>query len=471
MRKSPAIIAVLLSLFVSSALSGNGNGDGRVTVSIGLPDSIAMDPARVSCAVTNGALPDGPDLSIAAEILLNSEIRGHIENPQYYFENINAGTDSDLDLLMMTQGWRRYESEVDLNDTAVRHFKFPVEQTQSISGHVEKSFNRHPKGMKLALFMPTTLEIMQFQLGDSSRFILSNLDFVDGTPFTLEAQTKDGGTRTTSIHIDDPVFPDVTPLKESARLSPVEDSTMQSFAEFTKKQPRAASLLDMQMLDEVKVTGRTTEKWGNRGNVEPHRGYKAGDEKIRRYPTMESLLRSLSVKIRYTETTGALPEPQFGEYIQNEFIATPVYIDGFRSEQSEAFIIIPDNVNSIEYFRPGDARVASYSPESLVAGLLLITTKYGNEGSRQPQPSMINFTPLGYQPPVEFYTPEYSGPQLPQPDYRATLYWNPAMELAPGKKAEVRLYPPHSTDSLDISVQGISPDGKLIDITRKIRIR
>jgi len=410
--------------------------------------------------------------SIYTEILLNSELKGNIENPQYYFENPDAGTDSDLDLLMMTQGWRRYNCADILNDSLPK-IDFPVEQSQSISGHVEKSFNRHPKGMKVVLFSPTTLEMTQFQLGDSNRFVVSGLDFVDGTPFTLEAQTKDGGTSTVSIHIDSIAVPKVSPLIEYAANSQQADSTTLSFSQYVKKQPRAPSLLDMQELDEVSVTAHKKQKWNNRGNINPHRGYKDGDEKIARFPSMESLLRSLSVRIRHSDSDGgALPEPQFGEYVMSDFIPTPVFIDGFRSEQREAFDLHPQNVNSIEYFRPGDARVAPYTPEAIYTGVLLITTKYGSEGKRTPQPSMASITPLGYQPPVEFYVPKYLNTNETSDchsDYRSTIYWNPNLTFKTNSNTRIKLYDIMPSQVLNITIQGINPDGTIIDINKKIQ--
>jgi len=436
-----------------------------------MPDSIATKSTTVSVSVTDGGLHAEHSTTIGCEILLNSELKGNIENPQYYFENPDAGTDSDLDLLMMTQGWRRYDCTDILNDSLPK-VDFPVEQSQSISGHVEKLFNRHPKGMKVVLFSPTTLEMTQFQLGDSNRFVISGLDFVDGTPFTLEAQTKDGGTSTVSIHIDSIAAPKISPLVEYATNSQRADSTTLSFSQYVKKQPRVPSLLDMQELDEVSVTAHKKQKWSSRGNINPHRGYKDGDEKISRFPTMESLLRSLSVKIRHSESDGgALPEPQFGEYVLSDFIPTPVFIDGFRSEQREAFDLHPQNVNSIEYFRPGDARVASYTPEAIYTGVLLITTKYGSEGKRTQQPSIANITPLGYQPPVEFYVPKYPEAEdalCNYPGSRPTLYWNP--RLSPGSNGKVSIEIPESTcPKLNISLQGITLDGKIIDITKALQ--
>lgn len=47
--------------------------------------------------------------NMLTNMLLESDIRGYIENPHYYFEANDAQHRADLDLLMMIQGWRRYD--------------------------------------------------------------------------------------------------------------------------------------------------------------------------------------------------------------------------------------------------------------------------------------------------------------------------------------------------------------------------
>lgn len=463
MKKSLLVTLLLtVGLIASGTASGGECGKTRITVAI--PDSILTSPAGVSIAVTDGALPVDGASTITSEILLNSEIKGNIENPRYYFENVNAEIDGNLDLLMMTQGWRRYAAADIVSDTFPR-FEFPIEQSQSVSGHVEKSFNRNPKGMKLTLFYPQTLEWSDIELGDSSRFVIDGLDLVEGTALTLEATTKGGGTKTVSVHVNEQTFPQLSTLKNYDHPEQASDSVGQSFADFVKSQPRAVSLLDVQELGEVTVRAKKNRNWSNRSKVEPYRGYQQGDPKIGNFPSMESMLRSLNVKIRSMESGGALPEPRIGEYVMNEFMPTVVYIDGFRSDQSEVFILDPQNISSIEYFRPGTPEVASYAQEALFTGLILINTNYGNEGGRRLSLAMKNFTPLGYRPPVEFYVPKFHVDPLTLP-YRATLYWNPNLMLSPSGRTEIELYLPDRVKSLNVTIQGIAPDGKIID-TRK----
>jgi hypothetical protein len=53
------------------------------------------------------ATPDAGN--IQTELLLSSDLNGYIENPSWYFEQNNAERRNALDLLMLVQGWKRYQ--------------------------------------------------------------------------------------------------------------------------------------------------------------------------------------------------------------------------------------------------------------------------------------------------------------------------------------------------------------------------
>ena len=75
--------------------------------------------------------------TILTEMLLSSEIRGFVPQPGWYFERDDAERRQALDLLMMTQGWRRFRWQ----DMAVRgawELSQPAEQTPVIKGGVYK---------------------------------------------------------------------------------------------------------------------------------------------------------------------------------------------------------------------------------------------------------------------------------------------------------------------------------------------
>ncbi len=62
--------------------------------------------------------------NIFSTFLLKSYLKGFIENPGYYFINVDRKKEYDLDLLLLTQGWSRYNWDVVFNNPPVKRFEF-----------------------------------------------------------------------------------------------------------------------------------------------------------------------------------------------------------------------------------------------------------------------------------------------------------------------------------------------------------
>ncbi len=78
-----------------------------------------------SLSVTNRSKKKYSD-DIHSFILLTSELKGKIENPNYYFQETTPNTVRDLDYLMLTQGWRRFTWE-NILETKPKANKFDIE--------------------------------------------------------------------------------------------------------------------------------------------------------------------------------------------------------------------------------------------------------------------------------------------------------------------------------------------------------
>lgn len=65
-----------------------------------------------------------PENSIASSFLLTPFISGAIENPNYYFTSANKNRLTDLDLLLLTQGWSKYKWDDIFNNPPSEVYKF-----------------------------------------------------------------------------------------------------------------------------------------------------------------------------------------------------------------------------------------------------------------------------------------------------------------------------------------------------------
>ncbi|MDE3253162.1 MAG: hypothetical protein KGO92_10180, partial [Bacteroidota bacterium] len=73
-----------------------------------MPDSI---PANLSLSVTAGELPLDSSENILSGLLLSPELKGYVYHPAYYFSNASDTMRQQLDLVMLTNGWRRFRWE------------------------------------------------------------------------------------------------------------------------------------------------------------------------------------------------------------------------------------------------------------------------------------------------------------------------------------------------------------------------
>ena len=72
--------------------------------------------------------------NIKTWLLLNSDLRGKVKNPRYFFEKPNDKKRNYLlDLTMLTNGWRRFTWQKLLYETKEKN-KFKVESGLVISG-------------------------------------------------------------------------------------------------------------------------------------------------------------------------------------------------------------------------------------------------------------------------------------------------------------------------------------------------
>ncbi|MCH5597593.1 hypothetical protein [Niabella ginsengisoli] len=98
----------------------------RNRFSIALQDTII---GNFSVSITDADYDDGGmrPQNIYSWFLLNSDIKGYVHNPAYYFNSPADSIKNALDLVMMTHGWTRFKwSDVSQNKLPAAQFKDPA---------------------------------------------------------------------------------------------------------------------------------------------------------------------------------------------------------------------------------------------------------------------------------------------------------------------------------------------------------
>ncbi|HVY75588.1 MAG TPA: hypothetical protein VG890_12195, partial [Puia sp.] len=103
-------------------------------VEITVPDTLRCN---MSLAITDAEV-DGvrsDDDNIVSRLLLTGDIHGYVKDPYYYFQNNSDSVARQLDLVMLTHGWRRFNwAQLNLGKTPA--IKYPVQDYLSINAEV-----------------------------------------------------------------------------------------------------------------------------------------------------------------------------------------------------------------------------------------------------------------------------------------------------------------------------------------------
>jgi len=154
--------------------------------------------------------------TILTDLLLSSELKGFVAYPDYYFEADDAEHRQALDLLMMVQGWRRYDFD---EITSGEPLRYQPEQYMTVEGHVwptADSDDIRPDEVRywpMGIFgySPSIQEANQTEIVDQE----SGSEMVEGlnryeatTPDDLVARSEDGTLEVeqvgTAIYVQDP---------------------------------------------------------------------------------------------------------------------------------------------------------------------------------------------------------------------------------------------------------------------------
>jgi hypothetical protein len=139
--------------------------------------------------------------------LLESEIRGNIEQPSWYFDSLTTERYHALDNLLLTQGWRDFIWK-QLEDS-VFTIQYPMEKGISVSGYLRQVFKDKPIARaNVSLFLEDTLSDMITRIpktNEHGRFIVNDIQF-KGTWRLFANAYDDRGHQCGSLSIDSLIF-------------------------------------------------------------------------------------------------------------------------------------------------------------------------------------------------------------------------------------------------------------------------
>ncbi|MES2417929.1 MAG: TonB-dependent receptor plug domain-containing protein [Bacteroidota bacterium] len=381
-----------------------------------------------SVAVTNASIVDPEpenESNILTSLLLTSELKGYIEKPNHYFLNDDEKTQKELDNLLLTQGWRKIDwSNLDFLPAqsaakTVASTQYLPEKNLKISGRVTKGFGPMVNG-KITLLSSLENSFPLDTLTDADgRFNFSPLNFSDSTKFVVQARTEKDKANV-NIYLDSIPMPPISANTNNGDIETNVNETMmdylkQSNTYFEEQYKRgflnkAVQLKTVEIVEKKKTASKYSSNKAGRADL-------VFDAEDLKYST--SLSTFLPGKIPSIVIRGNKA------YSLRGFPPLPVniMIDGTIIRDYNLEDIVVSNIESIEVL-VNRALAAIYGPDGS-NGLIIITTKKGQNSYSMFAPGVVSFTPKGYYAPRQFYSPKYDIQSDLKPDLRTTVYWNP----------------------------------------------
>ena len=507
-----------------------------VSININLLDA-DQRPLRgiYSVSVVDGKFaPADSCYNILSHLLLTSELKGSIQSPGFYFKQGSAIARNSLDLLMLTQGWRRYKLPEIIQgkyETPIleKHSEMAVQgRTVSAGGVLIKSSNEH------LVSISGTGSLKGFQRITSTDkngyFCFDSIAYVDGGGFHINAvQVK--AKETGKIELFDREYPQNIPLYPQ---SPLEDD---SICNVQKEDMEMITRLDNLhfMLQDVIVRAPI---WGSRDYS------KFTDREIVRYKDMRTLLKSQGLTISTLAEDAHVMQTRLkadetlavrDTSLLNGYESDAVESNSSRSSQlvedmvyygdQQILLFVDDNFCKpdilVNWITPGDVEnmvlvkdVDRNRANALLQGtlkwsekfylntgrdlcqaycriplnqkkiaVLNVTTKDNfdsrclgwwskyYDGIQQRNMRNTTFYPLGYQQPVEFYSPKYDTTAEKNgeiPDLRTTLYWSPRLVTDEQGNATFSFYTSDQPGNYFLNIEGIAENGELVHIIKAL---
>lgn len=399
-----------------------------------------------------------------------SEIQGAVEQANYYFDSKNENSKAHLDVLMMTQGWRRFVWKELMNETTLKP-RYYAEAGLSVTGTVLRPNGKtSDKPLNLTLFLSKG-EDKQFLMGETDAdglFGFYALDFSDTTDVLIQAVKTSGG-RNLNIRLDDWVSPKVQITKVPYNPMEFNRQDLENFLKRSKEMleiEQQIKLSKTQQLKEVTIKAKKNE-----AETDSRKIYGRADNTITVDNQMcagaFNVLSLIQGRVAGVQVVGSGMDMsvQIRGAANLQGPVSPLFLmDGMAVDLQTITSIPPCNVESIDILKGASAAIFG---SRAYGGVISILTRRGGQNYdtfREDTPGIVTTKRLGYAIAREFYAPNYDDPKPEEryrPDFRSTIYWNANVQTDENGIGTIHYWNTDAKATINVRLEGINQQGKV----------
>ena len=426
--------------------------------------------------------------NILTHLLLQSDLKGTIESPGDYFLKEDRKTNYYLDMIMLTNGWRRFIwPEVLQDQLEPKHY--PHEKGITLAGKlVQPGTQKALTNLQVVLMGPNLGSSLETVTSDvNGAFIFTDLEFEKGNNLIFQVLDAKGKSvpaqvlwQTPSIAVSNflanehPISRDIEDLMKAdlLRLQSFDDidddrvlEEVVIKADKIKQEENPflghgnlikpddnANYSDIFQLIQAKASGVQVSGANQQANI----SIRGGGMPLF---VVDGIAMNSTVETVFPGQAGESEPAEEGAEAESSPTGSG---DGQSIPGSNAFDLIgwirPTDVDRIEILKGANA---SYYGVRGGNGVISIYTKRGPDTPNVlgPDPNQEYLKDLGFTQAREFYHPKYqAGSEIPLRDERPTIYWDPALTTDVIGRARIWFYNSDAS-RLSLRVEGISRNG------------
>ncbi len=446
------------------------NKRAKNEIEISIPDSLS---ANLSVSVTDLGIDTDTSDNIISHLLLTGELKGKVNNATYYFLNQSDTLMNQLDLVMLTHGWRRFDWEKVVKGQ-YPVIKYPADTSYlSISG---KIFGATPSQLRSAgqiILMVNQkskgVQVFTVPVEGSGNFNDPSLILFDTARIYYQLPKSKGLGDVSVQFMQDRLPPLLSNIKATGLFyNHLSDTTGNHYhIQLNDATAQELKYLKGKVLATVKITARP----------------KSPTQEMDKRYTSGLFAGGDSYQFDLVNDPFALTSLDIFQYLQGKVAGLQInttsnpptltwrggspqlYLDEMPTQADMLSSIPVSDIAYVKVFRPpfmGGMGGGS-------GGAISIYTRKGGDEKPEPGKGLANNVVSGYTAIRQFYSPNYEtiSEENEKKDLRTTLYWNPTVNLNPGnKKVVLTFFNNDITDAFRIVIEGMSKDGRLAHVVQ-----
>ncbi len=399
--------------------------------------SVSVLPKETKAYTTNS--------NILSAFLLRPYLKGNIENPEYYFKSSERNILYDLDLLLLTQGWSKYNWKNIFYRPQIPIYEF--ETGFKIKGKLNN--HKYKNTEKIVLMSKSNGIYLENKLEKDNSFLFDSLFLTDSTDIVLSLiNSKDKNVQAYIYHAMSPIL-----QKDSLIIGP---ELIDNLNYYTYKNKTVDIFYeDAILLDTVSINKSLKPKAPKNNpsrNVFGAKYFDFSETLNSESMYLTEVIRNNGFDIVYSG---------FGGFevsvVSRRGNGSPIiFINNVDISNTNSTVLSNIRVADVEEMFISSAPANTYGGKGR-GGVIYIFTKQ-NYRNRKARAYNSHKTAFGFSEQKKYYSPVYNKSQESFSDY-GVLNWIPNIQT--DKKGELTFKIPNYSNTVNLYIEGMSLNGAL----------